>query len=90
MSEIRHIGIVTQNIDRLKPTYEALGFKKYYDAVESVRVVKMKSKNSVIELLQYESQSNNNLRRAGISHIAFTVDKDGNFLELIQEVVNAY
>lgn len=81
----RHVGIVTQNIDMLKAFYaDRLHLNPIYDEVEKVRIVKLKDKNGMIlELLQYESMSENPLRKAGISHLAFTIDDDGNNLEVV-------
>ena len=60
--------------------YKGLGLEVLSDHVEKVRIVKF---DNGIELLQYESQSETNLRKAGISHVAFTHDPDGNSLEVV-------
>ena len=78
---LRHVGIVCQNIERMLKYWGKLG-KVIDDHTEQVRIVKL---DNGIELLQYESQSENNLRKAGISHIAFTADPEENFLEVINE-----
>lgn len=82
----RHVGIVTTDIEKLKAFYtERLHLTPIYDEVEKVRIVKLQDKNGMIlELLQYESQSENVLRQKGISHLAFTIDDDGNSLEVVQ------
>ena len=82
---IRHVGIVTQNIHAEKNFYESRGFRCVYNRVENVHIIKLQKDDDVIELLQYESMSDINLRKLGISHIAFTQDPDGNFLELVGE-----
>ena len=83
MVRLRHIGIVTQDIDRLIPYYtKVCGGKIINDHTEQVRIVKL---DNGIELIQYESQSENNLRKVGISHIAFTQDPNGNYLEVVTE-----
>ncbi len=82
--EIRHVGIVTQQADKMKAFYIEQGFTPYYDEIEKVRIIKLKDdKGGIIELLQYESQSENTLRRLGISHVAFTSDPDGNNMEVV-------
>jgi len=53
--------------------------------MENVHIIKLQKDGDVIELLQYESMSENNLRKLGISHIAFTTDPDGNYLEIVEE-----
>jgi len=50
------------------------------DHIETVRIVKF---DNGVELLQYESQSEEGLRRLGISHVAFTQDPDGNYVEVV-------
>jgi len=82
---IRHVGIVTQNIHAEKAFYEGKGFQCIYNRMENVHIVKLQKDGDVIELLQYESMSENNLRKLGISHIAFTTDPDGNYLELVEK-----
>lgn len=76
--KFRHVGIVTQDINNLKQYYQDIGLHPVYDEVEKVRIVKFKEG---IELLQYESMSENILRSKGISHVAFTTDPDGNYVE---------
>ena len=87
---IRHIGIVTQDLEREKTFYKNMGLVCIYDATEHVRIVKLKDDGGhILELLQYESQSENTLRQKGISHVAFTEDPEGNYLELVEEEKNA-
>ena len=83
----RHVAIVVKNMDKEKKFYiDIIGLIPVYDRVEKVRIVKLHDKNnSIIELLEYESQSETNLRRHGISHIAFTEDKEENLLEIVTE-----
>jgi len=73
------VGIVTNNIDELKDYYMSRYMVPISDTVEQVRIVKFEG----LELIQYESQSKNNLRKKGISHIAFTEDTDNNALEVV-------
>ena len=81
---LRHVGIVTQQADKMKAFYEEQGFTTYYDGVEKVRIIKLRDdKGGVIELLQYESQGESILRKLGISHVAFTQDPDGNNIEVV-------
>ncbi len=81
MVKLRHIGIVTQNIEQMLQYYGILqGTSVIDDHIEKVRIVKL---DNGIELIQYESQSENNLRKVGISHVAFTQDPDGNYLEVV-------
>ena len=88
---LRHVGIVTQQADKLKAFYEKQGFTISYDGVEKVRIIKLKDdKGGMIELLQYESQGESTLRKLGISHIAFTQDPDGTNLEIVQESKDAF
>ena len=83
---LRHVGIVTQQADRMKAFYQKQGFTSFYDEVEKVRIIKLKDdKGGVIELLQYESQGESTLRKLGISHIAFTQDPDKINLEVVTE-----
>ena len=80
--KLRHVGIVTQDIEKMKEHYQYMGLHLVSDEVEDVRIVKFREG---LELLQYESQSDNSLRQKGISHIAFTVDPDENCLEVVEE-----
>jgi len=82
---LRHVGIVTQQADKMKAFYQEQGFTPYYDAEEKVRIIKLRdSSGNTLELLQYESQSENTLRKLGISHVAFTQDPDGNNMEVVK------
>ena len=83
--KIRHTGIVTQNIEEMYRFYQSLGLKVISDTTEQVRIVKLSDGEGVIELLQYESQEEAGLRRLGISHVAFTQDVDGNYIEGVKE-----
>lgn len=76
----RHVGIVTRDIEKEREFYVSMGLHIQSDTTENVRIIKFQEG---IELLQYESQSEANLRRLGISHVAFTVDSDGNPLEVV-------
>lgn len=86
---LRHVGIVTQDIEAMISYYQKLGLVISSDTKEEVRIVKLGNGKTQIELLQYQSQSENVLRQKGISHLAFTVDPDGNWLELVEEAKDA-
>lgn len=83
---LRHVGIVCKDIDEVLPSYKRLGMQVVYDAVEKVRIVKL---DGGIELLQYESMSETVLRQRGISHIAFTQDGNGNYIEVVTNDKNS-
>lgn len=80
MGTFRHVGIVCNNIEPMIEFYSKLG-KVVYDQVEKVRIVKF---DNGVELLQYESMSENTLRALGICHVAFTLDPENNYLEVIK------
>ena len=74
--KLRHVGIVTSDIEKSLDYYKTVyNAKVLDDQIEKVRIIKL---DNGVELIQYESQSENNLRKVGISHIAFTIDPDGN------------
>ena len=86
--KIRHVGIVTNNLDKLTNFYMALGLtpmgssaenmKKYFGEDIEVYIQKLEALDgTVIELLYFPDlahhTSGNNFYDNGISHIAFTV-----------------
>ena len=83
--QVRHIGIVVSDMERSLKFYADMGFTIAYDKVERVRVVKLNDPETdvKIELLQYETMSESNLRKLGISHVAFTHDPDDNPVEIV-------
>ncbi len=82
MTKVRHIAFVTQNIEEMRDYYlDKIGGEVVDDHVENVRIIKLRSGFDMIELLQYDTMAKNNLRRVGISHVAFTHDPDGNMSE---------
>jgi len=84
---LRHVGIPTQNIEEEKATYEEHGLKCIYDEVEKVRIVKLQDGNgSIVELLQYETQSENMLRQRGIAHVAFTEMPGHYYIERVMPI----
>lgn len=82
----RHVAIVCKDMDKMLEFYQGLGFVPIYDKEEKVRIVKLQDNHRyVLELLQYESMSETTLRRLGISHISFTLDPEGNAIEMVSE-----
>ncbi len=80
--QIRHVGIVCRDMEKMKEYYKDLGLECTDDHTENVRIVKFKNG---LELLKYESMSDEGLRKNGISHICFKQDPEGNFLEVVCE-----
>lgn len=85
MAKLRHVGIVVQDMDKMKDYYSQNGGEVVYDESEKVRIVKLKFPNAMIELLEFETMSENVLRKRGISHVAFTADPEDNWLEIVKE-----
>ena len=85
MIKHRHTGIVCNDIDKMIASYKGLGLTVQSDIEDTVRIVKFKEG---LELLQYGSQavqSKSRLLKQGISHIAFTIDPEGNCVESVYE-----
>ena len=98
---IRHIGVVVSNLERMIKFYKLLGFKEYnktevYGKIIdkminknnlNINIVKLKSGDSMIELLKYKDVKNSvekkELFEQGIFHIAITVDDIEETFELL-------
>ena len=79
---IRHVGIVVQDMNKELNYYLTMGLTIKSDEVEKVRVVKLEDKNGmVLELLQYESQG-----PGKEPHVAFTRDPEDNLIEIVEVV----
>ncbi len=82
--KLRHTAIVVRDMPLMLEFYKSHGFKVVDDHREHVRIAKLEdSDGNVLELLRYASQSESRLRKAGISHIAFTLDPEDNIMELV-------
>lgn len=75
---LRHVGILVENLEEARKTYETLGFKQFCP-IENLKVLKMADENgALIELVQGNWPA----------HIAVNwySDGQGNRVEVVEEV----
>ena len=85
---VRHVAIVVRDMEKMLAFYQSLGFEVLSDTTEDVRIIKLHDGDGAgLELLRYESQSENSLRKKGISHVAFTCDPEGNYVEVVNNAI---
>ncbi len=83
--KLRHTAIVVKDMSRMLEFYKSKGFRVIDDHTEQVRIAKLEDNNGgKLELIKYASQSDSNLRKLGISHIAFTIDPEENPIEEVK------
>ena len=79
--QIRHVGIVTNNIDEYKSHMVANGFVIQSEQVETIKIVKFEEG---LELLEFQGPLGQERFPPGISHVAWTVH-DGVLNEWVHE-----